>query len=43
MDEARVTLLISDDPSKERREAELRARDRFIARDVRRLIGEQEG
>ena len=43
MDEARVTLLMSDRPSKERREAELRARDRAIARDVRRLFGGQKG
>jgi hypothetical protein len=43
MNEARVTLLMSDGPSKERRKAELRARDKSIARDFQRLIREQEG
>jgi hypothetical protein len=43
MDEARVTLLMSDGPSKERRRAELRARDKSMARDFQRLIREQEG
>ena len=42
MDEARATLLMSDGPSKKRRKAELRARDKSIARDFRRLIREQE-
>jgi len=42
MDQARATLLMSDGPSKERREAELRARDKFMARDLKRLIREQE-
>jgi hypothetical protein len=32
-----------DSPAKERRRAELRARDRSIARDLVRLTGEQEG
>jgi len=43
MDEARATLLMSDGPSKKRREAELRARDKSMARDFQRLISEQEG
>ena len=43
VNEARVTFLMSDDPSKERREAELRARDKSIVRDFQRLIREQEG
>ena len=41
--EARATLAMPDGPSKERRRAELRARDRSIARDLMRLTGEQEG
>jgi len=43
MDEARATLLMSDGPSKQRRKAELRARDKSIAREFQRLIREQEG
>lgn len=43
MDEARATLVMPDGPSKERRKAELRARDKSIARDFQRLIREQEG
>ena len=43
LDEVRATLLMSDGPSKQRRKAELRARDKTIARDFRRLIREQEG
>ena len=43
LDEVRATLLMSDGSSKQRRKAELRARDKAIARDFRRLIREQEG
>jgi hypothetical protein len=43
MDEARTMLAMPDGPSKERRKAELRARDKSIARDFRRLIRDQEG
>jgi hypothetical protein len=43
MDEARTTSEIPDGPAKERRNAELRARDKSIARDFQRLIREQEG
>ena len=43
IDEARATFVMPDGPSKERRRAELRARDKSIARDFRRLIREQEG
>jgi hypothetical protein len=43
IDEAKVTLLMPDGASKERRRAELRARDKSIARDFRRLVREQEG
>jgi hypothetical protein len=43
MDEARAALLMFDGPSKERRKAELRARDKSIARDFQRLIREQGG
>ena len=43
MDEARAALLMPDGPSKQRRKAELRARDKSIVRDFKRLIGEQEG
>jgi len=42
MYEARVTFLMDDGPSKERRKAELRARDKSIVRDFQRLIREQE-
>ena len=38
IDEVRVTFLMADGPSKERRQAELRGRDRSIARDFHRLI-----
>jgi hypothetical protein len=43
MDEARITLAMPDGPSKERRKAELRARDKSIARDFQRRIREQAG
>ena len=43
IDEARITLAMPDGPSKERLKAELRARDKSIARDFQRLIREQEG
>ena len=43
MDEARATFIMHDGPSKDRRQAELRARDKSIARDFRRLIRKQEG
>ncbi len=43
MDEARATLVMPDGRSKERRKAELRSRDKSIARDFQRLIREQEG
>jgi hypothetical protein len=42
-DEARATLVTPDGPSKERRKAELRARDKSIARDFLRLIRQHEG
>ncbi len=38
IDEVRVTFLMADGPLKERRQAELRGRDRSIARDFYRLI-----
>ena len=41
--EARATLAMSDGPSKERRSAELRARDRSIARDLVQLTRQPEG
>lgn len=40
LDEARTTLAMPDDPSKERRWAELQARDRSMARDYKRLVRE---
>jgi len=43
LDEARATLVMPEGKSKERRRAELRARDGSIARDFRRLVREQEG
>jgi len=43
VDEARITLAMPDGPSKERRKADLRARDKSIARDFQRLIRKQEG
>jgi hypothetical protein len=43
MDEARATLAMPEGPSKERRKAELRARDKSIARDCQRLIREPQG
>ncbi|HTL57132.1 MAG TPA: hypothetical protein VL361_15730 [Candidatus Limnocylindrales bacterium] len=43
MDEARTTMAMPDGPSNERRKAELRARDKSIARDFQRLIRGQEG
>ena len=42
MDEARATSVMPEGRSKERRKAELRARDKSIARDFQRLIREQE-
>jgi len=41
--EARATLAMPEGSTKERRRAELRARDRSIARDLVRLTREQEG
>jgi hypothetical protein len=43
IDEAIATLLMPKGPWKERREAELRARDKSMARDFHRLIREQQG
>jgi hypothetical protein len=43
MDEARITLAMPDGPSKQRRKADLRARDKSVARDFQRLIRKQEG
>ena len=43
MDEARATLAMPDGSLKEWRKAELRARDKSVARDFQRLIREQEG
>ena len=43
VDEARATFIMPDGASKERRRAELRARDKSIARDFQRLVREQEG
>ena len=42
MDEARATMAMPDGPSKERRKAEWRARDKSIARDFQRLIRDQD-
>ncbi len=41
IDEARAAFFMPDGPLKERRLAELRARDKSIARDFHRLIREQ--
>ena len=41
LDEARTTLAMPKGPSKERRWAELQARDRCMARDFKRLVREQ--
>ena len=41
--EARATLAMPGGPAKERRRAELRARDRAIARDLVRLTRAKEG
>jgi len=41
IDEARASLLMSAGPSKQCRKAELRGRDKSIARDFRRLIRQQ--
>jgi len=41
LDEARTTLALPNGPAKERRWAELQARDRSMARDFRRLVREQ--
>ena len=41
MDETRITLAMPDGLTKERRKAELRARDKSIAPDFQRLIREQ--
>lgn len=38
MDEARATFIMSEGPSKERRQTELRGRDKSIARDFQRLM-----
>lgn len=43
MDEARVTLAMPDGSLKESRKAELRVRDKSIARDFQRLTREQKG
>ena len=43
IDEARTTLAIPNSPSKDRRKAELRARDKSMARDFARLVMDQEG
>ena len=43
VDEARITLAMPDGPSKEQRKADLRARDKSIARDFQRLMRKQEG
>jgi len=40
VDETRTTLAMPNSPSKERRWAELRARDRSMARDFERLVSE---
>jgi len=41
--EVRITLAMPDGPLKARRKAELRARDKSIARDFQRLIRGQAG
>jgi hypothetical protein len=38
IDEARATVVMPNGPSKERRRAELRGRDKSIGRDFKRLI-----
>jgi hypothetical protein len=38
IDESRATILMSEGPSKERRQAELLARDKSTARDFQRLM-----
>jgi len=42
IDEAKATVVIPNGPLKERRRAELRGRDKSIARDFQRLIKGQE-
>jgi len=42
-DEAQAMLMMPDGESKERRRAELRARNKSIARDFYRLVKQQEG
>jgi hypothetical protein len=43
MSEVRAVLAMPDGPSKERRGAELRAREKSIARDFLRLVRGREG
>jgi hypothetical protein len=43
MDEMRSTLEMPEGPAKARRWGELRARDKSMAQDFRRLVREQEG
>jgi len=43
IDETKSTLAMPNSPSKLRRWAELRARDRCMARDFKRLLKEQRG
>ncbi len=43
MDEDRATMVMPDGPSKARRRAELRARDKSLGRDFERLVRQQEG
>jgi len=38
MDESRATSLMTDSPAKNRRDAELRARDKSLHRDFQRLF-----
>jgi hypothetical protein len=42
IDESKATLAIPNGPCKDRRKAELRARDKSLARDFVRLMREQE-
>lgn len=43
IDEARLMLAMPDGPRKERRRAELRARNKSMVRDFRRFVRDQEG
>ena len=43
IDETRTTLALPNSPAKLQRWAELRARDRCMARDFKRIMREQEG